>query len=98
MAKLQRQIILVDDETGVIDSAPTLIDSQGKRLIIVDADDFSGATVSIQVESNKGNFVTIQDGNFTENGAKLMEGIISGMTIKVISSVSVTGLTVEISS
>jgi hypothetical protein len=95
MAKMQRSQTLANNVSGTDVTTGVLIESQGGRMIVV-----SGATigtVQIEVEASDGSFVPIIDGSFTEASAKYMQGIISGMTIRV-SYTGSTGVTVEISS
>jgi len=95
MAKLQRQKILLDNVSGSVDGTPYDVTAQGRRMIIVQGD--LVGTVNIQVESNSGTFVNIADGAFTDSEARVMEGIISGCTIRAV-VVGGTNVTVEISS
>ena len=93
MSALQSKHILLDNE-GDADGVPYDVINNGTKLIIVDGDAFG--TVNIQVESSKGNFVNIADGEFTASGAKVIQGIISTMTIRAV-VVGGTNVTVEIS-
>ncbi len=93
MAKLERQHKLLEN-AGTVDGDAYLANAQGTRIIIVQGD--TVGTVNIQVESNSGIFVNIADGEFTSNEARVMSGIISGMTIRAIVTGG-TNVTVEIS-
>jgi hypothetical protein len=93
MAKLERQKILLNN-ASTLDGDPYVVNSQGRRMIIVQGD--TVGAVNIQVESNSGTFVNIADGAFTENEARVMEGIISGCTIRAVVAGG-TNVTVEIS-